>query len=524
MEQSGHPGRSHLRGYVQVLSRRRFLIVVTALVGAGLALAWSFATLRTYSASAVVLIPAPAAGSPQRTLADELQMARGDSVRRAAISALGYRAGASVSSGSRADVLTFTAHSRDRARAAAVANAYAIAFLAERPAGTVGAANTPTIVKAAITPVSDRVRTLVSNGIIGLLAGLIAGIGLAFLADHLDEDISSRRVAEDACGGLPVVGVIPNVRSWRRQGTHVALAEDASSGVAEAYRTLGTSVQLLGSAGPNRVVAVTSAGPGEGKTTAVANLAVCFARAGRRVIVLSGDLRRPKVHEFFGLTNETGVTSLYSRNAGVADVLLPVPAEPRLRVIPSGPIPANPAEILSVDGMRELCGVLRKNSDLVLIDCPPVLPVTDALLLSQMADGVLIVASVPSGSRTDLDRAYRMLELVHAPVLGTMLNRVPTRGPRARGYGYTFSGGHAARPPSPKITSGDPVRARDKGRSGPPSAGQSSAGQSSAGQRTVDLTTSQRPTKPPSRPKKPHSAGRRLDYSHEFAPSRSGKK
>ena len=242
MEQSGHPDRSHLRGYVQVLSRRRFLIAVTALVGAGLALAWSFATTPSYSASAVVLIPAPAAGSPQRSLADELQMARGDAVRQAAISALGYHAGAGITSSSKADVLTFAAHSQDRARAASVANAYANAFIAERQASAAAAGDPPTIVKAAITPASDhRVVTLVSNGIVGLLAGLVAGIGLAFLADHLDEDITSRRVAEEACGGLPVVGVIPNVRPWRRQGTHLALAENASSGVAEAYRTLGTA-------------------------------------------------------------------------------------------------------------------------------------------------------------------------------------------------------------------------------------------------------------------------------------------
>ncbi len=509
MEQSGHPGQSHLRGYVHVLSRRRFLIAVTALVGAGLALAWSFATTRSYSASAVVLIPAPAAGSPQRTLADELQMARGDAVRSAAISALGYHAGAGVTASSKADVLTFTAHSQDGARAAAVANAYATAFIAQRQAQTSAAGSPATIVKAAITPASDRVRTLVSDGIVGLLAGLVAGVGLAFLADHLDEDIASRRVAEDACGGLPVVGVIPNVRPWRRRGTHLALAEDAGSGVAEAYRTLGTAVQLLGSAGRNRVVAVTSAGPGEGKTTAVANLAVCFARAGRRVIVLSGDLRRPRVHEFFGLANDTGLTSLYSGDAGLGDVLLPVPAEPRLRVIPSGPIPDNPAEILAVDGMRQLCGTLRENADLVLIDSPPVLPVTDALLLSQLADGVLLVASVTSGSRTDLDRAYRMLELVHAPVLGTMLNRVPTRGPRARAYGYTLTGGHAGPPPTPKSASAAATPPPDKSRPRQP---------------TVDLTAPQPPAIPPTRPKAAHSGGRRLDYSHEFAPSRARRK
>jgi receptor protein-tyrosine kinase len=524
MEQSGHPGRSHLRGYVQVLSRRRLLIVVTAFVGAGLALAWSLATTSSYSASAVVLIPAPAAGSPQRTLADELQMARGDAVRRSATSALGYHTGARVTASSKADVLTFTAHSRNRARAAAVANAYANAFIAERQAEATVAGSPPTIVKAAITPAAHRTGSLVSDGIVGLLAGLLAGIGLAFLADHLDENITSRRVAEEVCGGLPVLGVIPNVRPWRRQGTHLALAENASSGVSEAYRTLGTSIQLQSSTGPSRVVAVTSAGPGEGKTTAVANLAVCFARAGKRVIVLSGDLRRPRVQEFFGLPNETGLTSLYRGEAGLRDVLLPVPAEPRLRVIPSGPIPDNPAEILSADGMQQLCGTLRENADLVLVDCPPVLPVTDALLLSQMADGVLIVASVTSGSRTDLDRAYRTLELVHAPVLGTMLNRVPTRGPRARGYGYTFGGSRVAPPPSPKADSGTPTRSPDKSRSGGPRVGGPTVGERPVGQPTVDLTTPKQPVTSPSRPKKQHSAGRRVDYSHEFAPPKARKK
>jgi capsular polysaccharide biosynthesis protein len=275
MEQSGHGDRSHLRGFVQVLSRRRLLIAVTALAGAGLALAWTFATTRTYSASAVVLIPAPTAGSPERSLADELQMARGDAVRRAAVSTLGYRAGAGVNSASRADVLTFTGHSRERARAAAIANAYANAFLEEQRTEGAAGSGAPTVVKAAVTPAPDRTRTLVSNGVLGLLAGLAVGVGLAFLADRLDEDITSRRVAEQVCGGLPVVGVIPDVRSWRHQGAHLALVEDPRSGVAEAYRTLGTAVQLLGPAGPNRVVAVTSAGPGEGKTTAVANLAVC---------------------------------------------------------------------------------------------------------------------------------------------------------------------------------------------------------------------------------------------------------
>ena len=388
MAQPGVGDRPHLRGGFHVLNRRRLVIGLAALIGAGLALTGSLVISPTYSAGAVVLVPSPASSSPQRTLADELQLARGDAVRKAAVSALGYQAAASVSSSSTADVLTFTAHSTDRAHAAAIANAYANAFITQQRAEHPGPDKGPTVVKAAVTPASTPPRTVIRNGVLGFLAGTVVGIAIAFLVDHLDESVTSRQVAEQACGGRPVVGLIPNVRAWRRNGTPLALAEDAASGVAEAYRTLGTSVQFVGTGAPNRVVAVTSPIAGDGKTTAVANLAVYFARAGKRVIVLSADLRRPRIHELFGLGNDTGLTSLFSGQSGLADILLPVPGEPRLRVIPSGPIPPNPAEILSVDAMSRLCGVLRENADMVLIDCPPVLPVTDALLVSQMVDGV----------------------------------------------------------------------------------------------------------------------------------------
>jgi polysaccharide biosynthesis transport protein len=507
MAQSGGGEQSHLRGFLRVLNRRRLLITLVALLGAGLALAYSFASRPTYSARALVLVPSTAAGSPQRTLADQLQLARGDAIQRAAESALGYQANASVSSSSSADVLTFTAHSTDRAGAAAVANAYADAFITQQRARQSAGRQGPEIVEAAVTPASSATsRTAIRNGVLGLLGGLVFGIALAFLVDHLDERITSRQVAERACGGRPVVGLIPKMRGRRRKRAPLALAENPASGVAEAYRTLGTSLQFLGTGRPNRVVAITSAVAGDGKTTAVANLAVSFARAGRRVIVLSADLRQPRIHEFFGLGNDAGLTSLLRGEAGLADILFTVPGEPRLRVIPSGPIPPNPAEILSLDGMRQLCGLLRDNSDMVLIDCPPVLPVTDALLLSQMVDGVLLVVSVSTTTRTELDRACGMLDLVHGPVTGTVLNRVPTRGPGASAFGPSLAAGRQTRRPPASTAPAPPVQV---------------PAPSGSGRATVDLRSSRRNSRQPGRPKTSRSDPRRLlDYSHEFGPTR----
>jgi capsular exopolysaccharide synthesis family protein len=272
---------------------------------------------------------------------------------------------------------------------------------------------------------------------------LIVGVGLAFLVERLDDGINSREAAERAADGLPVVGLIPMVDSWKRRGSHhVALLEDPNSMVSEAYRSLRTSVQFLSIDHPTRVIGITSSVPDEGKTTAVANLAVSFARAGQRVIVVSCDLRRPRIHQFFQLENRVGLTSLLLDTTSVSKALQPIPAEPNLRLLSSGPVPPNPAEILSHDGVRQLVEQLAAKSDIVLLDCPPVLPVTDAVLLSRLVDAMLVVAAAKSTSTRELHRTFEMLRQVGAPALGTILNRVPTEGGYAYSYGYGYGYGY----------------------------------------------------------------------------------
>lgn len=448
---------------------------------------------------------APSADNLQRTLADEQQFAQGDAVKKAAEQALGYKAKISVASSTTADVLTFAASNTQKTDAANIANAYANAYISQRRANQVAqytqqvtalqasiaqlqakasapglgptekaaladsittltqsvqqaqaAADVasqvgPSLVKAATVPTSPSSPKPVRNGALGVVVGLIIGVGIAFLLERLDDGLNSRDAAEEAGGGLPVIGLVPMVASWRTKGSHhLALAEDPDSSVAEAYRTLRTSVQFLGIDEPKHVIAVTSSVPGEGKTTAVANLAVSFARAGMRVFAVSCDLRRPSIHQFFGLDNGIGLTSLAIGQATLADAVKSVPHESRLRVITSGPVPPNPAEILSLDRIREIVDVLVENADLVLLDCPPVLPVTDSLLLSRLADGVLVLASAHTTSRRDLRTTFQMLRQVHAPILGTILNRVPTSGRNSYAYGYGYYGEYAERqPPSP---------------------------------------------------------------------------
>ncbi len=269
--------------------------------------------------------------------------------------------------------------------------------------------------------------------------GLLLGIALAFLREDLDDSITSREDLERATGEMPVLGQIPRVPGWRdRKAPYLVTFEAPNSHAAEAYRTLRTSIQFLGVDRTLNSVQVTSAQPGEGKTTTLANLAVAFARAGRSVTVVGCDLRRPRVHEFFGLSNEVGFTSLLLGEVTVSDALQRVPGEANLFVLSAGPPPPNPSELLSSARAREVVASIEKSSDLVLIDSPPVLPVSDALVVSGMVDATLLVASVKASSGRALHRSVEVLHQVDAVIVGTVLNNAESQETYGS-YGYSDS-------------------------------------------------------------------------------------
>ncbi len=274
----------------------------------------------------------------------------------------------------------------------------------------------------------------VRNGLLGLSAGLILGTSLAFLREHLDDSIKSKEDLERAAPELPVLGLIPTVPDWRNKTeTKVVSQLEPSSPVAEAYRSLRTSIQFLGLDRSMRLIQITSANASEGKTTTTANLAVALARAGERVVILSCDLRRPRIHEFFELSNGVGFTSVLMGTVPLASALQPVPGEPRVQLLASGPLPPNPSELLASGRTEQVVKALQ-NQAVVLIDCPPVLPVTDAAVLSSRVDGTLLVATVDSTTGKEFSRALELLRQVGAPLIGTVLNGVPTEG----AYGYTY--------------------------------------------------------------------------------------
>jgi non-specific protein-tyrosine kinase len=215
----------------------------------------------------------------------------------------------------------------------------------------------------------------------------------------------------------------------------ISLVEPTSS-AAEAYRALRTSIQFLGLERPVRKLQVTSPSAEEGKTTTVANLGVALAAAGQRVVIVCCDLRRPRIHEFFGLSNEVGLTSVLLGRTSAEEACQRVPQLERLSLLASGPLPANPSEILLSSQTAGLLETIQSNADVVLLDCPPVLPITDAAALSPHVDATLVVASADNTSGRVVARALEVLEQVGAPIVGTVLNGVAVDD--VYGYAYKY--------------------------------------------------------------------------------------
>ena len=292
------------------------------------------------------------------------------------------------------------------------------------------AANRPT------TPVSPRP---IHDGVLAGGVGLILGLALAFLFEQLDDSIRSTDDAVRALGDVPVIGVVPAVTGWKeRDKPTVISATEPASPAAEAYRTLSTALQFIALDRPVRTLQVTSSTTGEGKTTTVANLAVALARAGLRVIVVCCDLRRPRIHEFFGLQNAVGFTSALM-GTPLPQAVQSVPGFPNLRLLASGPPPPNPAEVLGSRRARDLLAAVVSECDVAIIDCPPVLPVADATILASRVDATLVVATPGMTNRSALHRAAQLLQQVQAPIVGATLNGVASDGAYGYGYGYGYA-------------------------------------------------------------------------------------
>jgi len=213
--------------------------------------------------------------------------------------------------------------------------------------------------------------------------------------------------------------------------------KDPKSPISEAYRTIRTNIQFAGVDKPLKVIIVTSATPNEGKSTVIASLAIVMAQAGRKVLLADCDFRNPTQHKLFGLANR-GLTNFVATGEPIENIKQQVGQE-NLEVIPSGPVPPNPSEILTSQKMAGLLEKLKGNYDYILLDTPPILPVTDASALSAKVDGVLMVVASNAVSPSEAKLAKTRLELAGAHIIGCVLNKVEIA---PHGYGYGKYGGY----------------------------------------------------------------------------------
>ncbi|HUR23072.1 MAG TPA: polysaccharide biosynthesis tyrosine autokinase [Acidimicrobiales bacterium] len=301
------------------------------------------------------------------------------------------------------------------------------------------------LVSPAAAPREPVRPTPARNAILGLSVGLMFGIAVAFLFEHLDDSIKSKDDLESTVANVTFLGVIPAVTSWRnRAEPRLVSKEEPSSPAAEAYRSLRTSIQFIGMDRKLQILQITSPNASEGKTTTLANLAVALTQAGKTVAVLSCDLRRPRIHEYFGVPNAVGFTSVLLGETPLAEALQRVPGIPRLLLLASGRLPPNPSELLSSRRTTQVFDALRSQFDVVLVDSPPVLPVTDAAVLSPQVDGTIVVAMAGQTNTKSLARAMEVLGNVEATIVGAVLNGASSDS----GYGYGYGYGYALEEPA----------------------------------------------------------------------------
>jgi tyrosine-protein kinase Etk/Wzc len=288
------------------------------------------------------------------------------------------------------------------------------------------------------------------NILFGAILGIALGIGIVLLMEYMDASLKTIYDIEHFLG-LPVLGLIPaidleNVASQAERGktsTNGAssIAERLishhlpKSPISEAYRILRTNLQFLRPDQPLKVILVTSSGPSEGKTTTASNLAITMAQVGSRTLIVDADLRRPMVSGVFGIPQEPGLTELLVKGGDLQKALVPSEVE-NLFILPAGTIPPNPSELLGSQKMKHLIQEMRKCCDLVILDCPPVITVTDAAVLAAEADCVLMVVQSGKTDREAAKRAKTLLANVKASIAGTVLNNISAD--MLSGYSYYY--------------------------------------------------------------------------------------
>lgn len=470
-----------LRDYIRILRRNWILIVGATLVGLLCGGAFSILSKPTYVAETQLFVSIQNSGSAQELQqGNNFSQARVQSyvktvdspiVLQPAIDTLGLAVSADelaskvvASTELNTVLINISVSDQSPVQAAAIAQAVASSLIQavdtlEKP--KVGGTSPVglSIIKPAVAPASPSAPNTRLNLIIGFLAGLAVGVGGSVLRSTLDSRIRGEadlRTVTDA----PLLGGISFDQDAARKPLLTQTAPQSPR--AESFRQLRTNLQFANVSGQAKSVLLTSSLPGEGKSTTATNLSIALAQAGNSVCLIDADLRRPMVNEYLGLDRNAGLTTALVGAADVNELLQPWGDE-NLYVLTSGVIPPNPSELLGSAQMKDLIQRLEDVFDAVIIDAPPLLPVTDAAVLSQHVGGVVLVVGSHKLRHHDLEKSLNALELVGSKVLGLVLNQLPIKGPDAYSYSYysndSESGKRSASRTPPKASV---VRAEDQ--------------------------------------------------------------
>jgi capsular exopolysaccharide synthesis family protein len=432
-----------LSHYVQVVRKRWRIIVLGLLAGVLGAVLVSWLTPRQYEAQVTIYVSAQhgAAGvadAYQGSLLSEqrvksyARLLTGPRVAQGIVDRLRL----DVSAGEVADridasaqpdtvLLTATVTDRSPRRAKEIADAAGEVFTSlvaelERPAEGTAPTVTARVVEPAVLPGVPAIPSIPLNLTAGILVGVVVGYLLALLRDVLDTTIKSvEQLTEMA--QVPNLGVIS--RDPTMSDFPLAVLANPWSPRAEEFRKVRTNLQFVDVDKPCKTIIVTSALAGEGKTSSLCNLAITLSRTGSRVVAVETDLRRPRVADYLGIEGAVGVTSVLADRVSMADAIQQWDAS-SFDVLTSGPIPPNPSELLASRQMASLLAELRKSYDVVLLDSPPLLPVTDAAVLGAACDGALLVVRYGHTTTHQVTAATSALRAASVRVLGTVLTMV----------------------------------------------------------------------------------------------------
>lgn len=458
---TGYPGNRprgtpalDLRDYLRILRRNWILIVATTLTCLFVGGAVSVLAKPTYKSDTQLFVAIQSSGTVQELAqGNTFSQARVQSyvqtvdspvVLQPAIDALGLDVSpqelagrVTASTDLNTVLINISVEDTSPVQAAAIAQAVANSMIKavdtlEKPKNDGPSPVSLSIIKPATAPTAPSAPNTRVNLLLALVVGLGLGLGLAVLRTTLDNRIRGeadlRRITS-----LPLLGGI----TFDQDATRKPLLTQSApqSPRAESFRQMRTNLQFANVSGKAKSVLMTSSLPGEGKTTTATNLAIALAQAGQTVCLIDADLRRPMVSDYLGLDRNAGLTTALVGAADVNDLLQPW-GEDSLFVLTSGQIPPNPSELLGSGAMASLLSELERVFDAVIIDAPPLLPVTDAAVLSPYVGGVVVVVGSHKLRHQDLEKSLTALEMVGATILGIVMNRLPVKGPDAYTYSY----------------------------------------------------------------------------------------